>query len=86
MGGEARDVSWNYRIIRRRFTDHVSYQIHEVYYRPDGTIEGWTENPITPAGETPEELKQDFSRQLLAFESPVLSYDDLPSQESCEKR
>lgn len=78
-------MSWNYRIIRRQFNGHVSYQVHEVYYRPDGTIEGWTENPINPAGETPEELKQDFSRQLLAFESPILDYEQL-SQDPYEKR
>lgn len=78
-------MSWNYRIIRRQFNGRVSYQVHEVYYRPDGTIEGWTENPINPAGETPEELKQDFSRQLLAFESPILDYEQL-SQDSHEKR
>ncbi len=79
------DMSWNYRIIRRNFKGHVSYQVHEVYYRPDGTVEGWTENPINPVGETPEELKQDFSRQLLAFESPILDYEQL-SQDSHEKR
>jgi hypothetical protein len=78
-------VSWNYRIIRRTFKGHASYQIREVYYRPDETIEGWTENPINPAGETPEELKQDFSRQLLAFESPILDYEQL-SQGLYEKR
>lgn len=71
------DMNWNYRIVRRSFKGHTSYQVHEVYYRPDGTIEGWTENPIIPTGETPEELKQDFSRQLLAFESPVLDYEQL---------
>jgi len=70
-------MSWNYRIIRRNFKEHTSYQVHEVFYRQDGTIEGWTENPIIPEGETPEELKQDFSRQLLAFESPILNYDDM---------
>jgi len=77
-------MSWNYRIIRRQFKGHVSYQVHEVYYRSDGMIERWTENPINPAGETPEELKQDFSRQLLAFESPILDYDQL-SRELDEK-
>jgi hypothetical protein len=78
-------MSWNYRIVRRQFKEHTSYQVHEVYYRPDGKIEGWTENPVIPAGETPEELKKDFSRQLLAFENPVLDYEEL-IQEFSEKR
>ena len=78
-------MRWNYRIVRKAFKEHVAYQVHEVYYNPDGTIKGWTENPINPAGETPEELKQDFSRQLLAFESPILDYEQL-SQDPHEKR
>jgi len=53
------------------------YEIHEVYYRLDSTIKGWTENPINPSGEILEELKQDFSKQLLAFERPIIDYDQL---------
>lgn len=70
-------MSWNYRVFRKTCAGHAFYEIHEVYYRLDGTIKGWTENPINPSGETPEELKQDFSKQLLAFERPILDYDQL---------
>jgi len=70
-------MSWNYRVFQKTCAGHAFYEIHEVYYRLDGTIKGWTENPINPSGETPEELKQDFSKQLLAFESPILDYDQL---------
>lgn len=47
-------------------------------------IEGWTENPINSVGKIPEELKQDFYRQLLAFESLILDYELL--QNANEKR
>lgn len=77
-------MSWNYRIIRRTIGETESFEVHEVFYRSDGTVEAWTENPIIPTGETLEELKQDFSRQLLAFESPVLDHDRL-MQEIGEK-
>lgn len=75
-------MSWNYRIFKKKLAGHDVYEMHEVYYNSDGSIKGWTENSIIPTGETPEELKQDFSRQLLAFESPVLDYDDMPRERS----
>ena len=78
-------MKWNYRIIRRTFGSNELYQIHEVYYDDDGCIKSWTENPIIPTGETPEELEQDFSKQLLAFGSPILNYDVL-IRECGEKR
>jgi len=70
-------MKWNYRIIRRTFGSNELYQVHEVYYDDDGCIKSWTENPIIPAGETPEELKEDFFKQLQAFEHPFLDYDVL---------
>lgn len=70
-------MSWNYRIFKKKLAGQDVYEMHEVYYDSDGSIRGWTENSITPTGETPEELKQDFSRQLLAFELPILDVDQL---------
>jgi len=66
--------SWNYRVIRKPTpdTDSVVYQIHEVYYREDGTIEGWTAEPVTPLGESVEELREDIRYFLHAFRRPVL--------------
>lgn len=73
-------MSWNYRIMKRVIGGVDAYEIHEVYYRSDGSIKGWTEMSITPTGKDIEELKKDFAQQLLAFESPVLDYDILSSQ------
>jgi len=70
-------VKWNYRVLRRRIGSHETCSVHEVYYDNNGHISSWTENPIIPAGETPEELKEDFFRQLQAFEHPFLDYDVL---------
>lgn len=78
-------MSWNYRIFKKNLAGHDVYEIHEVYYNSDGSIKGWTENSIIPTGETSEELKQDFSKQLLAFESPILDYEDIQRM-SGEKR
>ena len=65
---------WNYRVIRNRHTetDSVTYQVHEVYYREDGGIEGWTQEPVAPLGETAEELREDIRYFLHAFRCPIL--------------
>ena len=50
------------------------YEIHEVYYdeEDDYRIEGWTQNPTTPMGETVEELRKELEMYLKATETPVL--------------
>ena len=65
---------WNYRVIRNRHTetDSVTYQVHEVYYREDGGIEGWTQDPVAPLGETAKELREDIRYFLHAFRCPIL--------------
>lgn len=74
------DMTWNYRIMKRQIGSFVSYDVHEVYYNADGSIKAWTENSIKPSGETIEELKEDFSMQLRAFEKPILDYDQLSAE------
>ena len=74
------DMSWDYRVFKKKIGNGFVYEVHEVYYNLDGTIRSWTENPINPAGGTSEELKKDFAQQLLAFDSSVLDYDALNLQ------
>lgn len=65
---------WNYRVLRKHHTetDSVTYHVHEVYYRDDGYIEGWTQEPVAPMGETAEELREDIRYFLHAFRRPIL--------------
>ena len=65
---------WNYRVIRNHHTetDSVTYHVHEVYYREDGSIESWTQEPVSPMGETVEELREDIRYFLHAFRCPIL--------------
>ena len=65
---------WNYRAIRKRHpeTDSVTYHVCEVYYREDGGIDCWTQEPVTPMGETAEELREDIKYFLHAFRRPIL--------------
>jgi hypothetical protein len=66
--------TWNYRVLRKTHTDAnaASYDIHEVYYREDGEIDGWTAESVRPYGEMMEELREDLRYLLHAFRRPVL--------------
>lgn len=66
-------ASWNYRIIKTIRDKEPFYRIHEVYYDDNGEIEGWTEEPVLPYGETVEELREDIHYFLQAFQQPILA-------------
>ncbi len=71
-------MTWNYRIIRSIDPDgEVSFGIHEVYYAWE-KVSGWTSEPVSPCGETAEELAEIWSRALLeAIQLPVLEMEEL---------
>lgn len=69
-------MTWNHRVIHRKRNNEDTYCIHEVFYDEDGSI-SWTEEPVTPFGETLKELKQDIKWFLKACDNPVLEYSDL---------
>lgn len=62
------DTNWNYRV----FEEEGQFAVHEVFYKSDGSVAGWTENPVFPRGETRDELATDISRYADALSEPVL--------------
>jgi len=70
-------MSWNYRVLRRLIEGTDTFQIHEVYYREDGGIHAFTEDPVEGFGESLEELKRDLRWMLEACDKEVLDYDVL---------
>lgn len=67
-------ATWNYRVIRKTCpqTGQVTFQIHEVYYAEDGSIDCWTQQPVEPLGVTEAQLRNDVHSFLAAFRLPVL--------------
>src|SRR5690554_6258417 len=67
-------TTWNYRVIRKSCltTGEATYQIHEVYYREDGSIDCWTQEPVEPLGVSEAQLRNDIHAFLSAFRLPVL--------------
>lgn len=67
-------TSWNYRVIKKRGSQdgEATYQIHEVYYRQDGRIDCWTQQPVEPLGVNEAQLRNDIQSFLAAFRQPIL--------------
>lgn len=65
---------WNYRVIRKQCPNNsdISYQVHEVYYREDGRVDCWTQEPVQPLGVSEGQLRNDIYAFLAAFRLPVL--------------
>lgn len=66
---------WNYRVVRQTGEGMgVMYGIHEAYY--DGEkIVGVSEFPTEVWGESPEELKADLERMMLALDKPIIDIE-----------
>ncbi len=64
---------WNYRVIE---SEEV-FRIHEVYYNSKGEITAFSEDPITPLGETLDELRGDLEYYLQALDRPVLKKEEI---------
>lgn len=65
-------MSWNYRILKKTTTQGDYFAIHEVYY-DKGKENGWTKEPVTFIGDTPEEVIRALEMALNdARKHPVL--------------
>ena len=71
-------MSWTYRVFRRNRADEAKdpyYVIHELHDGMTATP-NWTEDAITPCGETPLELSNDLEYMRAALSQPVLEEHD----------
>lgn len=65
------EAYWNYRVMVKE----GEYAIHEVYYEGE-RVSNYTAEPVSPSGESIEELTNDVRSYLSALEKPVLEWDD----------
>ena len=80
---------WNYRVVEKNIKDKIdcseivydntSYSIHEIYYDEDGNITMWSEDSISPYGEScVKDLEVDIKFMFEACSKPILKESDLP--------
>ena len=70
-------MSWNYRVMRRKYKDEDELAIYEVYYDDEDNIKMWSAEPQEPRGQTIRELKRALKDYVKAFDKPVLDYDEM---------
>ena len=75
-------MSWNHRVVRRFYPnthmdDSMLYEIYEVYYKEDGTIDGITEEPIRIREESIDDLRKTMERLTQCLTKPIINYDTL---------
>lgn len=66
---------WNYRIVSVGKGKDKYYTIREVYYEKDRPVTVTTK-PCYPHGINLKELTGDFRLMKLAFNKPILKYED----------
>jgi len=72
---------WNHRVMRRTCpTGEIIDQIHEVYYKDDGTVDGWTTDGVAPQFYVNEDdgqksLRDELDRFARALDKPTLDYN-----------
>lgn len=81
-------MTWNYRVIHRYLRSEISpdeieyYAIHSVYYdETDGSVVGYSEEPLPLCADTLEELKADVEHVAEALNKPMLEYGKITKEE-----
>ncbi len=77
-------MTWNYRVTRRKVRTTVDvgetveeylFELREVYYNEDGSVQSWTEEPVHAVGDTWMELADTLAIMGRAIGIPVLDLD-----------
>lgn len=64
---------WNHRVFEKRdFHNEPYYEIHEVYYNDDHTIMSMTVHPVSPHGQSIENLRKVLGWMLKGTNVPIL--------------
>jgi len=69
-------MSWNYRLISHSDKEESWVSVHEVYYKADGSLAGWVEQPAPVLADEVSGLNWVLSKMLEATTKPVLKASD----------
>ena len=71
-------MSWNYRVMHHKVGVQEYYGLHEVYYKEDGSVWLWTNDPEV-MGDTVDEIGSTLRMMINDFENSkhdVLEYTE----------
>ncbi|SRR5258706_8080132 len=73
---------WNHRVVKETYRkgmedEEDQYSIREIFYNDDGSIMGYTDQPIDLACETPEALREYILWCLKALDEPFLIHGEV---------
>jgi len=64
---------WNHRVVKAKYSDGTEYySVREVFYNDDGSIFGYTSEPVDVSGESMEDLKEYIQWCLDCLDKPML--------------
>lgn len=64
---------WNHRVIKKIYEDgEEEYGIHEVFYNTDGTIFGYTQEPVRVACESIDALREYLQWMVNCLDKDIL--------------
>ena len=69
-------MGWNHRVMKHKDGDDDFFQIHEVYYKENGEVDGYTANGTSAGGNSLQELRADLERMLKSLDKEVLIYEE----------
>lgn len=86
--GDGEVSHWNYRVIALEDAEfgEVTYGIHEVYYKDDGSIDSWTKSPVPFVADSKLGLLDVLAKASAAAAGAVLWWEgDTLQAEETEK-
>lgn len=69
-------MSFNYRVLAKKYKGDVYFDIHCVYYDNQSTPIGYSETPSTITSETVEEISSTLDKMKEALTKPIIWYGD----------
>jgi hypothetical protein len=81
---ELKECYWNHRVLRQTINrkslggiEEYWYSVREVHYNPDGSIYGYTQEPVNIQGSSVEEIKEYCQWILNCMDKEVLIEEDI---------
>ena len=70
-------MTFDYRVCFRSLQRWTGFNVHEIHYDETGKIVLYSKRPVSPFGETPEELYYDMKQYMDAFDKDTLDLDEI---------